>query len=93
VNLATYLIRDAAKGLCGKAIVVSNDSDLVEPVRVARTDFGVEVYVINPQRRAVAELMDAASGSRDVSRSTLAASQLPATLSDAVGIIAKPAGW
>jgi uncharacterized LabA/DUF88 family protein len=93
VNLATYLIRDAAKGLCDRAIVVSNDSDLVEPIRVARADFGVEVYIVNPQRRAVAELTQAASGSRDISLAALAASQLPMTLSDAVGTITKPVGW
>jgi hypothetical protein len=93
VNLATYLIRDAAKGLCDTAIVISNDSDLVEPIRVARTDFGVDVYVVNPQRRAVAELTAVANASRDIALATLAACQLPAALSDAAGTITKPAGW
>jgi len=79
-NLATYLVRDAAKAEYTTAIVVSNDSDLVEPLRVVRSDFGVDVYLINPQRRAVAEL-------------SLAACQLPLQLTDGVGTVTKPTGW
>jgi len=93
VNLATYLVRDAAKGDSTKAIVVSNDSDLVEPLRVVRSDFGIDVYLINPQRRAVAELSRAANGTRDITLATLAGCQLPPQLTDAVGMITKPAAW
>ena len=93
VNLATYLVRDAAKGESTKAIVISNDSDLVEPLRVVRSDFGVDVYLVNPQKRAVAELSRAANGTRDITLSTLAGCQLPAQLTDAVGTINKPAAW
>ena len=93
VNLATYLIRDAAKNEYSAAIVISNDSDLVEPIRVARSDFGVAVYVINPQKRAVAELSQAANGSRDVTLATLAACQLPPRLTDAAGTVVKPPEW
>jgi uncharacterized LabA/DUF88 family protein len=93
VNLATYLVRDAAKGECTRAIVVSNDSDLVEPLRVVRADFGVDVYLINPQKRAVAELSRAANGTRDITLATLAGCQLPLQLIDPVGIITKPTRW
>jgi uncharacterized LabA/DUF88 family protein len=93
VNLATYLLRDVAKGDCTTAIVVSNDSDLVEPIRVAQSEFGAAVYLINPQRRAVAELTRAATSARDLSLSTLAACQLPAQLTDSVGTITRPADW
>jgi hypothetical protein len=93
VNLATYLIRDAAKGEYDTAIVVSNDSDLVEPLRVARSDFGAHVVLINPQKRAVAELVRAAGGVRDLSLATLVPSQLPPQLADPNGSIFRPAGW
>ncbi len=93
VNLATYLVRDAAKGECTHAIVISNDSDLVEPLRVVRSDFLVDVYLINPQRRAVAELSRAAHGTRDIALATLGACQLPSQLTDPVGNITKPARW
>jgi uncharacterized LabA/DUF88 family protein len=93
VNLATYLVRDAAKGDCTCAIVISNDSDLVEPLRVARSDFGIRVYLVNPQKRAVAELSRAADGTRDLALATLAACQLPQQLTDSVGTITRPTGW
>lgn len=93
VNLATYLVRDAAKSECTRAIVVSNDSDLVEPLRVVRSDFGVSVYLVNPQKRAVAELSRAADGTRDLALATLAACQLPRQLTDAVGTVTRPAAW
>lgn len=36
VNLATHLVRDAFKGLFEWAVVISNDSDHREPVRIVR---------------------------------------------------------
>ncbi|HDH03569.1 MAG TPA: NYN domain-containing protein [Actinobacteria bacterium] len=38
VNLATYLLLDAFKKRCDTAVVMTNDSDLAEPVRIARTE-------------------------------------------------------
>ena len=64
-----------------------------EPLRVVRSDFGVDVYLINPQRRAVAQLSRAANGTRDITLATLASCQLPLQLTDAAGIITKPKGW
>ena len=36
-NLATYLLHDGFTGAYDTAVIVSNDSDLREPVRVVRT--------------------------------------------------------
>jgi NYN domain len=46
VNLATYLLLDAFEGLYETAIVISDDSDLLEPVRVARERLGKRVGVV-----------------------------------------------
>jgi uncharacterized LabA/DUF88 family protein len=46
VNLATYLLLDAFEGAYETAIVVSDDSDLLEPVRVVRERLGKRVGVI-----------------------------------------------
>lgn len=35
VNLASHLLYDVLKGACDKAIMIMNDSDLCEPVRLA----------------------------------------------------------
>ena len=50
VNLATYLLVDAFTGDFDQAIVVSNDSDLCEPIRIVRDDFGLPVHVVNPHK-------------------------------------------
>ncbi len=50
VNLASHLLRDVFKGSCTKALVISNDSDLAEPIAMA-VDEGIVVGVVNPHRR------------------------------------------
>jgi len=46
VNLATYLLLDAFEGSYETAIVISDDSDLLEPVRVVRERLGKRVGVV-----------------------------------------------
>lgn len=46
VNLATHLLLDGFEGSYDTAIVVSDDSDLLEPVRVVRERLGKHVGVI-----------------------------------------------
>lgn len=49
VNLATYLLADAFRGDCHVSVVVSNDSDLAEPIRIVRHELHHPVGIINPQ--------------------------------------------
>lgn len=93
VNLATYLLLDAFDRDCEMALVVSNDSDLVEPIRIVRAKFGLPVVVVNPQRNTSHALRQAASFYRPLRHGVLKASQLPTQLSDATGTITKPAAW
>jgi hypothetical protein len=48
VNIAAYLLLDAFRGDCEKAVVISNDSDLAEPLRLARDELGIVVVVVSP---------------------------------------------
>lgn len=48
VNIASYVLLDAFRRDCEKAIVVSNDSDLAEPLRLARDELGIEVVIHSP---------------------------------------------
>ncbi|MDP9296565.1 MAG: NYN domain-containing protein, partial [Actinomycetota bacterium] len=48
VNIATYMLLDAHNGDCDVAVVISNDSDLKEPVALAQSDMGLKVGVVNP---------------------------------------------
>jgi len=48
VNLACYLLVDAFDDDYEAAVVVSNDSDLAEPIRLVRQKFGKKVLVPHP---------------------------------------------
>jgi uncharacterized LabA/DUF88 family protein len=94
VNLATYLLLDAFRGRCDKAVVVTNDSDLREPIRVAEDELGVEVVIVNPHPPLRRSLALRASAMRQLRPATVAACQLPSTLNDAQGRkIHKPPTW
>ena len=96
VNLATLLMVDCVDAVFDEAVVISNDSDLLLPIKYAAGRFGKTVGVINPQRSGSAsrELSLAASWSfRKINRSVLAASQFPDTVVTPRGPVNKPASW
>lgn len=49
VNIATYMLVDAFRKDCDQLIVITNDSDLAEPVRIINKEFLIPVGVFNPQ--------------------------------------------
>ena len=55
VNLAVQLVRDAYRGKFDAAVVVSEDSDLQEAVRVVTEEIGRKVFVVNPNCRRTDE--------------------------------------
>ena len=102
VNLATHLLVDAADNDFEGAVVVTNDSDLVLPIKFVRTKFKRRVFVLHPctrpGRKPSIELRIAAglrSGkpSLIVQESLLGVSQFPAVLTDAIGDFHKPSAW
>ncbi len=50
VNLATHLVYDACKNNFDLAIIITNDTDLVEPIRLVRENLKKEVIVICPHK-------------------------------------------
>ena len=96
VNLATHLLLDAFRDDFDEAVVISNDSDLAEPIRVVVNELGKRVTVVNPhfRRQPTRLLLQVASSTlRQINRSTLQASQFPSPLNDATGSFTKPVGW
>ncbi|MBI4530987.1 MAG: NYN domain-containing protein [Candidatus Latescibacteria bacterium] len=93
VNLATYLVKDGYENAYECAVVVSNDSDLVEPIKVVRDTLKKVVGVIVPHKRPSAELRRYATFTKKIRQPVLAASQLPSVLQDAQGTFHKPATW
>jgi uncharacterized LabA/DUF88 family protein len=93
VNLASHLLHDAHRKLYDVAVLITNDSDLVEPMRLVQSDLGLPVGVLNPHRKPASEIARHAAFIRPIRQGVLAASQFPESLSDPNGIIRKPAGW
>jgi hypothetical protein len=91
VNLATYLLRDAFRHEFDVAVVVSNDTDLVEPIRVARHETGKPIGLICPSDRPSKSLTRVASFCRHLTAARLAAAQLADPIPNSS--IRKPATW
>jgi hypothetical protein len=86
---------DVFTGDCDVAVVISNDGDLKEPLMMARYRLGCTVGIVNPHSKGNPSkaLASCAAFYKSVRPSALAASQLPATLSDGRGTFHKPPTW
>ena len=93
VNLATYLLVDAFRGRCDTAVVISNDSDLAEPVRVVKEERGVTVQIVNPHPPSKRSRRLVGTTARQLRKRVVADCQLPDELHDHRGVIRKPEGW
>lgn len=93
VNLAAHLIRDAFLRKFETAVLITNDSDLAEPVRIVRQELNLPVGILNPHQAHSSVLKQLATFTKRIRQSDLIASQFPATLTDSKGSFHKPAGW
>jgi hypothetical protein len=105
VNLATHLLCDALEGAFEIAAVLTNDSDLALPVRIAREKFKRKVVLVGYDRRLQErygkgvrainrQLLEASGGAfKALRESHLAKSLFPDELQDSRGRFRKPRGW
>jgi hypothetical protein len=94
VNIASYLLLDAFHGDSDLAVVVTNDADLAEPMRILVREFGLELCIANPFRHPSSELGRVPTTfRRQIRVGALAASQLPSVLADKTGFVRRPASW
>jgi hypothetical protein len=94
VNLACHLLLDSFQGNFDVAAVLSNDSDLVEPIRIVTQVMGKPVGLLSPVTNPNPELRRVSSFLRRISVSDLAASQFPNPVVRADGTqVSKPATW
>ena len=92
VNLAAHLLNDAWQGLFESAVVISNDTDLITPIRMVTAERSRLVLVVCPGRwQAAPQLRQVASHVRHIRRSMLKAAQFPDILPGTD--ISKPDGW
>lgn len=93
VNIASHMLRDAFRGSFDAAVIVTNDSDLIEPIRIVREELGLAVGILNPHKRASRVLLKHASFIRPIRSGVLAVSQFPGEIHDHRGVIRKPERW
>ena len=93
VNIATYMLIDAFDDLFDCAVLISNDSDLKEPLSIVRNRFGKTVGLLNPQRFASKALLPLAHFRKQIRYSALNRAQFPPSLTDSTGTFTKPSRW
>lgn len=103
VNLAAHLLVDASRRTYEVGVVITNDSDLVEPIRLANAELGVPVGLLSPifdgtradGKRVFphASLVKAAAFTKQLRKGPLAASQFPTRMIDADGDFECPKEW
>ena len=92
VNLAAHLLNDAWKNSFDAAVAISNDTDLVEPIRMVATERSKVVFVACPGNHAMApKLANVATYQRHIRPAMLSSSQLPSPIPRTT--IRKPATW
>jgi hypothetical protein len=77
VNLGTHLVRDACRGDFEAAAVLSNDTDLIEPIRIVTQEIGLPVGLLCPVSQPAAGLVGVASFLRHIRTQHLLVSQFP----------------
>ena len=94
VNIAAHLINDGYQRRYEAAMLISNDSDLVEPVKIVRSELKIPVGVLNPiPDKPSHELRKYATFVKPIRKGVLSASQFPPVLNDSVGTFYKPSSW
>lgn len=93
VNLGVHLVRDALKGKFEHAAILTNDTDLAEPIRIVVQEARLPVTLLSPVSRPEGTLQSLATHTRRI-ESYLGVCQFPEELVDPQGrIITKPAKW
>lgn len=102
VNLASFLVRDAALNEFDTAFVLSNDSDLENAIRIAVQDFSKTVIVVSPhingpsgkRARVTNKLQAAASKSYVLDHTLLGQCRMADPAQDATGrAVTCPSEW
>lgn len=96
VNLGSHLLRDTYQSHLDTAIVITNDSDLITPIRFA-VESGIRVIVIHPEKNRSHHsrgLKQAATASLELRSTLIERSLFPDTIHLPSGkTIQKPHGW
>ncbi len=93
VNIATHLVHDAHNKCFEKAVVISNDSDLVTPISIVTNEMKLPVTIINPFERNSIQLQKVATDVKHIRKGLLRVSQFSEKLTDEIGEFSIPEKW
>lgn len=93
VNIASHLINDAHNHIFEKAVVISNDSDLVTPKQIVTSELDLPVVTVSPFDKNNFQLRSVSSGIKQIREGLLSVSQFDKTLEDTVGKFVIPSAW
>ncbi len=93
VNMAVHLLNDGYKKEYDSAVIITNDSDLAEAMRIVQTELKLKVGIANSKKRPAFKLKQQASFIKQIRKGVLTASQFPETLTDKQGNFHKPKSW
>jgi uncharacterized LabA/DUF88 family protein len=93
VNLATHMVHDGHLQRYEAAVIVTNDSDLAEAVKIVRYELNLVIGMINPHRKPSYALKQHVNFMKKVRKGVLRASQFPDRMKDSHGTFRKPSGW
>lgn len=80
-------------GLYDTAVILSNDSDLVEPVKIVRYVFHKKVGMLNPHKRPSYSLKHCVTFIKPIRQGVLRQCQFSLLLTDTNGTFHKPPNW
>ncbi|MFQ6607141.1 MAG: NYN domain-containing protein [Fidelibacterota bacterium] len=90
VNLATHLLNDAYQDKYDVGVVVSNDSDLLEPIKIVRKTLKKKIGILNPYRYPSKVLLPVADFYKPIRKGVLNKSLFSDVLEDDKGTCHKP---
>lgn len=95
VNLATFLLADAFRSDADTFVVITNDSDLKEPMRLVRAELKKTVGLINPHAQQSKALMGCKPHFvKQIRRSLILSSQFTESVLTANGTsVTRPTSW
>jgi uncharacterized LabA/DUF88 family protein len=94
VNLGTHLVMDAYENKFDVAIVVSNDSDLAEPIRIVNSMGKLRVRLLNPYPTTQIKLSQVTGKDiKYIRKDALVAAQFPDHMVDDIGSFHIPPDW
>ena len=93
VNIATEMLIDAYENKYDSAVLISNDSDLMSPVKHIKTKLRKKIINLSPHPKNSIQLKKGSTYAIKITEENLKSSLFPNKLKDSVGKFHKPSSW